>query len=87
MTKVTELDERYLVVKHDDLENALGFNDKKALQSILLKVQSYRRSIGKKPTAEGYIVINKQWSCFGECEALILDEINNSLGKWGDNTK
>ena len=57
MDEITELDDKYLVLKYEDISNGLDAENAKLFRDLIQKVDAYRRLAKEKPVNK-YVVLN-----------------------------
>jgi len=65
-----ELEEKYLVLKWDDIREYLRVSQKEALEDIILTVHA-NREVSGKPASNKYVVINQDEPYFPDVLKLI----------------
>ena len=57
-----ERENRYVVLKIEDIEDALDKTEQSMLMNLQLKIQSWRQSWGKEP--KSYVVVGEDWPMY-----------------------
>ncbi len=66
---------KYLVLKLDDIEAALGPKGKAKLANIVKRVEEHREKRGAVPVIEA-VVIRENMDCYEAAWKLVEDEVN-----------
>ena len=69
---------KYLVIKEDDIEQALTPMDHLILSTVLNKIERHREARGASPTIEA-VVIRKEMDCYEAAWKLVEDEVNGKV--------
>jgi len=77
MDKIKELDNKYLVLKWDDIRNALNDSGFEELDNIIESVATERENDGKLP--QSYVVLNQRDDCDID---YLSHKINQLREKW-----
>ena len=75
--KIKELDNKYLVLKWDDIRNSLNSRGLKDLDDIIESVATVRENDGKLP--QSYVVLNQKDDCDID---YLSHKINQLREKW-----
>lgn len=74
---ITELEDKYLVLKWDDVNEYLNNTETRRLAMMLEKVSIQRAKHGKDPDKK-YVIVSDKMPMFKDIEQLVLDYINSN---------
>lgn len=67
-------EQRYIVIKLNDIEHCLSRRDFTALSMVLDKIEDYREDVGK-PKLE-CVVVESDWKCYDKVWSLVEQDYN-----------
>lgn len=72
---ITRLDDKYIVLKRSDVEDALHNEEYRDFLMYLDFISLHRLSQGRTPS--GYVVVSEVMKCFNDVYNTVLKEIND----------
>lgn len=74
---ITELDQRYIVLKVNDVNDTLTPDELNTLDYLIERIRVYRKATCRNPD-KMYVVVSEQSKNFETVKQMVLDELNET---------